>query len=248
MRSATACGEGAQARFAVFAAENFFEQAGFEHFDEAILPVIDVFFFALAAGFEMLAEFVDGGGEIVDAAIFRGDGANDGRMPAIAGHDEREHGVKLLFEAISAFAIGFVEDENIANFHQAGFHVLDVVAEAGDEDDENAIGETDDIDFVLADADGFDEDLALACGVEEKRNFSGGTSQAAEESARGHGADENAGVAGVALHANAIAENSAAGVGAGGIDGDDADGLVALAMNARRGDRLACSCRCRARR
>ena len=196
----------------------------------------------------MGAEFGDCFGEDVDALVFGGDGSNDRRMPAVARHHQREHGVELLFEAVGAFAIGFVEDEDVADFHQAGFHVLNVVAEAGDEHDDDAIGEANDVDFVLADADGFDEDLVLASSVEQQRDFGGGASEAAEKSASGHGANENSGVAGVALHANAIAENCAAGVGAGGIDGNDADGFVAVCDSARRGDRRACSCRCPERR
>ena len=53
--------------------------------------------------------------------------------------------------------------------------------------------------------------------------------QSAEVAARRHAADEDAGVGDVRLHADAIAENRAAGERAGGIDGDDADGLLGAA-------------------
>ena len=214
-----------------FAVEHLFQEAGFEHFKEAVLPVVNLFLFALAAGFEMLAKFGDGGGEVFDAAIFGSDSADYRRMPAVSGHDKREHGVELFFEAVGPFAIGFVEDKNVADLHEASFHVLDVISEAGDEHDEDTVGETDDIDFVLTNADGFDEDLTLAGGVEEKGDFGGGTRESAEKTAGGHGADEDAVVAGVTLHAYAITEYGAAGVRAGGIDGDDANGFVALAVN-----------------
>src|SRR5580765_634778 len=138
--------------------------------------------------------------------------------------------MELLFEAVGAFTIGFVEDEDVADLHQAGLHVLNIVAEARDEHDDHAIGEANDVDFVLADADGFDEDLVLASSVEEQRDFGGGASEAAKESASGHGANENSGITGVRLHANSIAEDSASGVGTGGIDSDDADGFFVFAM------------------
>ncbi len=138
--------------------------------------------------------------------------------------------MELLFEAVGTFAIGFVEDEDVADFHQAGFHILNVVTEAGDEDYDDAIGEANDVDFVLADTNGFDKDLALASGVEEECDFSGGASEAAEESARGHGADEDSRVACVGLHADAIAENCSTSVRAGGVDGDYADGFVVFAV------------------
>ena len=48
----------------------------------------------------------------------------------------------------------------------------------------------------------------------------------AEIAARGHGADEDAGVGVVGLHADAVAQNRAAGIGAAGVNGDDADGLA----------------------
>src|SRR6266849_6454935 len=171
-----------------------------------VAPVLRVFFGAFAAGFEMGAEFGDGGGEIVDASVFRGDGSNDRRMPAVSGHYQRKHSVNLLFEAIGALAIRFVEDEDVSDFHQAGFHILNVVAETGYENDDHAIGEANDVNFILANADGFDEDLMLACGVEKQRDFGGGASEAPKKSACSHGANENAGVTGVALHADAIAQ------------------------------------------
>ena len=61
-----------------------------------ILPVLDLFLLALAAGFKMFTEFCDGDGEFLDAAVFRCHGANHGRMPAIARHHQRKHGVELF--------------------------------------------------------------------------------------------------------------------------------------------------------
>ena len=48
--------------------------------------------------------------------------------------------------------------------------------------------------------------------------------------ARGHAADEHAGILGVRLHANAVAKNRAAGVRAGGIDRDHTDGAIGLSQ------------------
>ena len=79
-----------------------------------------------------------------------------------------------------------------------------------------------DLDFVLTHADGFDEHVVFAGGVHQQRQVGGGARQAAEAAARGHGADEDAGVGVVLLHADAVAQNGAAGDAAGGIDRDDA--------------------------
>src|SRR5579864_8705635 len=46
----------------------------------------------------------------------------------------------------------------------------------------------------------------------------------------GHAADVDAGIGVMGLHADAIAQDGAAGVRAGGIDGDDADGALLLAV------------------
>ena len=81
----------------------------------------------------MFTKFVDGVGEFGDAAVFGGDRAKDGWMPAIARHHQREHGVQLLFEAVAPSRSDLFRHENVADFHQAGFHVLDVVAQAGDQ-------------------------------------------------------------------------------------------------------------------
>src|ERR1700752_2636509 len=113
----------------------------------------------------MLAEPFDGRGQLVNAAIFWGHGANDGRVPAIARHDEREHGVKLLFETIGAFTVSFVQNKDIADLHEPGFHVLDIIAETRNEHDQDAFGLADDVDLVLSDEDSFDEYLALHCRV-----------------------------------------------------------------------------------
>ena len=48
--------------------------------------------------------------------------------------------------------IAFVDDEDIADFHDAGFESLDIVACAGREDEDDYSGDARDLDFVLADA------------------------------------------------------------------------------------------------
>src|SRR5260370_33065348 len=88
----------------------------------------------------MGAEFGDGGGEIVDASVFRGDCSNHWRMPAVSGHYQQKHGVDLLFEAVGAFTIGFVEDEDVGGFPQAGSHVWNVIAQRRAANEQYTIG------------------------------------------------------------------------------------------------------------
>ena len=60
----------------------------------------------------------------------------------------------------------------------------------------------------------------------------GGFSQSPTPTARSQGADKNSGVGGVALHPYPVAEQSAAGKGTGGVDGDNPDSHVLLAEGA----------------
>ena len=61
--------------------------------------------------------------------------------------------------------------------------------------------------LVLADADGLDQDDVLARRVEHQRRVAGGTRQPAQVTARRHAADEDAGVTGMRLHPDAVAED-----------------------------------------
>ena len=81
---------------------------------------------------------------------------------------ELQHGVKLLLQAFRAVAIGFVQHKNVRNFHQTGLHVLHVVAQAGNEQHQRAIGQSHDIDFILAHADGLDQYNLLARRIEKQ--------------------------------------------------------------------------------
>ena len=81
-------GQLGEAGVGVRAAENFLEEPRLGEFDQALLPVFDVFAAAFAAGFEVSAEFGDGGGERIDAFAFGGYRADDRRMPTVARHHQ----------------------------------------------------------------------------------------------------------------------------------------------------------------
>ena len=125
---------------------------------------------------------------------------------------------------VGALAVGLVDDEDVGDLHDAGLERLHFVARAGNERDDRHVGGADDVDLVLADADGLDDDDVLAGGVEHERDFAGRAREPAQMAARRHAADEHAGIARVRLHPHAIAEDRAAGERARRIDRDDADG------------------------
>ena len=80
--------------------------------------------------------------------------------------------------------------------------------------------------------DGLDQDPVEAGGVEQVDRVARGAGEAAHGAAGGHRADEDARIGVERLHADAVAEEGAAGVGAGRIDGEDAHRLAALAAEA----------------
>src|ERR1019366_284575 len=161
---------------------------------------------------------VQGGGQFGDAFAFGGHGVEDGAVEAF--------GVEFQRHAVGAGVIGLVDDEDIGDLHDAGFDSLDIVAHAGDEHDDGDLGDGGDLDLVLADADGFDDDVIPAGGVHEAGEIGGGAGESAQGAAGGHGTDEDSRVGVVLLHADAIAQNGAAGNAAGGVDGEDGDGLA----------------------
>lgn len=138
----------------------------------------------------------------------------------------------FLLDVVGSFAVGFVDYENVGDFHNSGLEALDVVAHARDEDDEGQVCEAGDFDFVLADAYRLDEDDIFAAGFEYEGYVGGREREAAESAARGHRTSVEAGVTLVILKTDAIAEECAAGEGAGGIDSEDADGLLGIAKAA----------------
>src|SRR5712692_5831128 len=220
------CCELCQRSLAADIAQDALEQAGFEQIHQAFLPMGDLFCLAVTAGLKVPAKIRDRTCQGVDALILGGDRADHHRLPTPALGHEVQHGVELLLESFGAFAVGLVDHENIADLHESRLHVLHVIAEARHEHHQGAVRQAHDIDFVLADPHGFDQHQLFARGVEQQRDIAGGPSQAAEEASRRHRADVNAGVGGVALHADAVAQDGAACERAGGVHSNDADGLL----------------------
>ena len=130
---------------------------------------------------------------------------------------------------VGAVAIGLVHDEHVGNLHHARLERLHLVAHPRHEHENRHISGAGDVDFVLPYADGFDRHEILPGRVEHEGGVGRRARQAAEMPARRHAADEHAGVLRVRLHAHAIAKHGAAGERAGGIDGEDTDGVAGLA-------------------
>ena len=171
-----------------------------------------------------------------------------GRHRSPVGGLQREQRLDRRRRPIGALAVGLVDHVDVGDLHDPRLQRLHIVSRAWHHDDDRDVGGADDLDLVLPDADGLDQHDVEAGRIEHERHVAGRARQAAEMPARGHAADEDALVAGVLLHAHAIAEQRAAGEGTGRIDGDDADAAATRRAIPRQGDRRGCSCRRRVAR
>ena len=90
------------------------------------------------------------------------------------------------------------------------------------------------VDYLLAAIQGVGNFMALyrtqgagaTSSVEEKSHFKGAAGEAAKFATAGHGADKDAGVGMVTLHADTVTEDGSSGERARGVDGDHANGFV----------------------
>ncbi len=163
--------------------------------------------------------------ELWDARAGRRFCLDDGRPPiAVAKRLQRQERFNRGHGSIRAFAIGLVDDEDVGDLHDPGLERLHFVAASGHGDHNRDVGGADDVDFILSDAHRLDDHDVLARRIEHQGDLACSLGETTEVAARGHAADEHAGVAGVRLHPYSIAEDRSAREWAGRIDGNDADG------------------------
>ena len=141
-----------------------------------------------------------------------------------------EHVFELIGGALRQRQIGLVDHEHVGDFEDAGFHRLHVVAHIGRVHHDADVGDLGDLDLRLAGADRFNDDDIAPGRIHHVDNAVNALRQAAEMSARRHRADEDAGIFRMPPHADAVAENGAAGYRAGRIDRGDGDCLPAPAQ------------------
>ena len=89
-------------------------------------------------------------------------------------------------------AVGFVDGHGVEHFEDAALDALQFVAGAGQHEQQKEVGHRAHGGFGLTDADGFDEDVAIACGLAQQDGLAGAAGDAAEMAARGRWADEGA--------------------------------------------------------
>ena len=176
-----------------------------------------------------------------DALAFGGHRAQDGRRPGVVGQgdgiwrrgrDEHlavvleaargrvgqlEHAAQRPLGVLHARVVGLVDHQQVGDLQNAGLDRLDVIAHAGGLDHQGGVRQAGDIHLGLAHADRLDQDQVKAGGIEYLHQGGGGRGQPAQRTARRHRADEDARVAGQVAHADAVAQDGAAGEGTGGV-------------------------------
>ena len=130
--------------------------------------------------------------QLINALVFDCDGLHDRCLPLLVVLSQRQKRFQFFLSAQNPFAVGFVDDQYIAYFHNAGLHRLHIVSHSGHQYDDANVGCLDDFSFILADPDRFDDDLLVTGGVENRHRIDSRARQPAEVSARGHRTNEDA--------------------------------------------------------
>ena len=167
-------------------------------------------------GLDVGAVLVDLLRQLLDPLAARRLGAQDRHLPAFGVVGEREDAAHLADHRFGHRVVGLVDDDDVGDLHHPGLQRLDRVARAGHQRQDDRVGVVDDVDLRLADADGLDQDVVLARRVHRQRDLQGRLGEAAERPARGHRADEDAGVEEVVGEPDPVAEQGALGEGARG--------------------------------
>src|SRR3954464_11977034 len=182
----------------------------------------------LAAGHHVAPVPLDLGQELVHPLVAGRHGLHDGRQP-VAVLADRQHHLEVLGRLLHPVAVGLVDHEDVGDLQDSRLDGLDVVPQAGDGHHHDGVHRAHHVHLVLPHAHRLDEDPVEAGRVEQIDGVAGGAGQPAHGAAGGHRADEDAGIGVEGRHADTVAQQGAAGERAGGIDGQDAHRLPALA-------------------
>ena len=90
-------------------------------------------------------------------------------------HAQLEFGL----DPIGAFAIRFVDDENVGDFVEPGLHHLHAITRFRHRDDHRGIGEVHDREFSLSDSDRLDNDHVASVSVEQFYDLARGAAESA---------------------------------------------------------------------
>ena len=104
-------------------------------------------------------------------------------------------------------AVGLVDGDEVGELEDAAFDPLELVAGAGELEDEEEVDHVGHGDLGLTDPDGLDENHVEAGGLADDDRLAGLARHAAERAARRRGPDEGVGASRQLLHSGLVAED-----------------------------------------
>ena len=162
--------------------------------------------------------------DLVDPAPLGGPGPQHRRTPlAGAPVGQTQHGLQFRRRPVRSGVVGLVDHEHVGDLHHPRLQGLHAVAAPGHRHHQRDVGGPRHLDFGLPHPHRLDDDDVEPRRVEHEGGVAGGPRQPPELAAAGHAPHEHAGVAGVRLHPDPVAEHRAAAERAAGIDGQHAD-------------------------
>jgi len=133
--------------------------------------------------------------------------------------------------ALCVGAIALADDVDVGDFEDAGLDRLDLVTQAGRRYDDGAMRGARDLDFVLADTDGFNHDWIETGKIQYVGAGECARGQSARHAARRHAANEDVGIERMRAHAHTVAEDRATRIGTRWIDRDHTHAHAARAQD-----------------
>ncbi len=86
---------------------------------------------------------------------------------------KRKQSLELFLSAQNPIAVGLIDDQDVTNLHNAGFHRLHVISHARHQHDHTDVRSFGNLDFILTDTDGLNDDFFIAGRIEDRRGFDG---------------------------------------------------------------------------
>ena len=115
-----------------------------------------------------------------------------------------DHQSQITHGLVATFPVGLVDQEDIADLKDAGLDRLDIISHSGNHHNDCRMGAPDNIYLILADTNGFDQDIVLAHGIQDINGASGRLGQSPEMTSCGQRPDKNALIHTVSLHPHTV--------------------------------------------
>ncbi len=152
-------------------------------------------------------------------------------------------GARLLRPVRMAAVVRLVHRDDVGELEDALLDALELVAGAGQGEEEEGVDHPGHGRLRLADADGLDEHDVVARVLEDEHRLGGRAGDAAEGAGGRRGADVGRGVGRQARHPGLVAEHGAARAQRGGVDREHADPVALRRSGGCRATRRTWTCR-----